>query len=107
MIKYDYGDRTEESVLVIKDFQAEDLNREYNCSVRNQKGFATRRAQLEEEGQNKHIKHRNCHTDVFVMSCDVSVFVMSTCLSRCVTLCVLRCVFQCRCPQWSWVVVSA
>ncbi|KAF7658565.1 hypothetical protein LDENG_00011180 [Lucifuga dentata] len=49
MVKDDYGDRTEESVLLIKNFQAEDLNREYNCSVRNEKGFVTRRAQLEEE----------------------------------------------------------
>uniref|UniRef100_A0A3Q3GWP6 Interleukin-1 receptor accessory protein-like n=1 Tax=Labrus bergylta TaxID=56723 RepID=A0A3Q3GWP6_9LABR len=48
-VDYDYGDRTEESVLVIKDFQSEDLNREFNCSVRNEKGFKTRRAQLEEE----------------------------------------------------------
>ncbi|XP_059187184.1 interleukin-1 receptor accessory protein isoform X2 [Centropristis striata] len=44
-----YGDRTEVSVLVIQDFQAEDLNREYNCSVRNERGFQTRRAQLKEE----------------------------------------------------------
>ncbi|XP_049921555.1 interleukin-1 receptor accessory protein [Epinephelus moara] len=48
-VKYDHGDRTLESVLVIKDFQSEDLNREYNCSVRNVKGFETRRAHLEEE----------------------------------------------------------
>ncbi|XP_060903286.1 interleukin-1 receptor accessory protein-like [Labrus mixtus] len=48
-VDYDYGDRTEESVLVIKDFQSEDVNREFNCSVRNEKGFKTRRAQLEEE----------------------------------------------------------
>ncbi|XP_068174113.1 interleukin-1 receptor accessory protein [Antennarius striatus] len=44
-----FGTRTEVSVLVIKDFQAEDLNREYNCSVRNGRGFKTRRAHLEEE----------------------------------------------------------
>ncbi|XP_071352293.1 interleukin-1 receptor accessory protein isoform X2 [Trachinotus anak] len=49
LVKYDFGDRTEESVLVIQDFQSEDLNREYNCSVRNDRGFETRRAQLEEE----------------------------------------------------------
>uniref|UniRef100_A0A3B4TT94 Interleukin 1 receptor accessory protein n=2 Tax=Seriola dumerili TaxID=41447 RepID=A0A3B4TT94_SERDU len=49
LLTYYYGDRTEESVLVIKDFQSEDLNREYNCSVRNDRGFETRRAQLEEE----------------------------------------------------------
>ncbi|XP_026183150.1 interleukin-1 receptor accessory protein-like isoform X2 [Mastacembelus armatus] len=48
-VKYDYGDRIEESVLLIQDFQAEDLSREYNCSVRNDRGFETRRAQLKEE----------------------------------------------------------
>ncbi|XP_074535310.1 interleukin-1 receptor accessory protein isoform X2 [Halichoeres trimaculatus] len=48
-VGYDYGDRTVESVLVIKDLQSEDLSREFNCSVRNQRGFMTRRAQLEEE----------------------------------------------------------
>ncbi|XP_040902433.1 interleukin-1 receptor accessory protein [Toxotes jaculatrix] len=48
-VKYDYGDRIEESVLVIKDFQSEDLNREYNCSVRNDRGSKSRRAQLEKE----------------------------------------------------------
>ncbi|XP_037533834.1 interleukin-1 receptor accessory protein [Nematolebias whitei] len=49
LVKYDYGDVTEESVLLIRDFQSEDLNRELNCSVRNQQGFMTHRAQLEEE----------------------------------------------------------
>ncbi|XP_045930368.1 interleukin-1 receptor accessory protein-like isoform X1 [Micropterus dolomieu] len=49
LLKVDYGDRTEESVLVIQDFRFEDLNREYNCSVRNERGFETRRAQLELE----------------------------------------------------------
>uniref|UniRef100_A0A3Q3K8Z3 Interleukin 1 receptor accessory protein n=1 Tax=Monopterus albus TaxID=43700 RepID=A0A3Q3K8Z3_MONAL len=48
-VKYEYGERTEESVLVIQDFQPEDLNRDYNCSVRNERGFETRRAQLKEE----------------------------------------------------------
>lgn len=40
-----------ESTLVIQNFQSEDLRREYNCSVRNERGFETRRAQLEEEGE--------------------------------------------------------
>ncbi|KAK9520388.1 hypothetical protein VZT92_020280 [Zoarces viviparus] len=48
-LEYAYGDRKEETVLLIQDFQAEDLHREYNCSVRNDRGFETRRAQLEEE----------------------------------------------------------
>lgn len=57
-MKYDYGDRTEESELVIKDFQSEDLKREFNCSVKNERGFATRRAQLQEEGErNKRTSH--------------------------------------------------
>ncbi|XP_037123281.1 interleukin-1 receptor accessory protein-like isoform X2 [Syngnathus acus] len=44
-----YGDRTEESVLLIRNFGSEDLGKTYNCSVSNRKGFQTRRAQLEEE----------------------------------------------------------
>lgn len=52
-MKNDNEDRTEESVLVIQDFQSEDLKREYNCSVRNDRGFDTRRAQLVEEGEEK------------------------------------------------------
>lgn len=53
LVKYDYGDRMEENVLVIKDFQYEDINRKYNCSVRNSRGFETRAAQLQEEGEEK------------------------------------------------------
>ncbi|XP_035477797.1 interleukin-1 receptor accessory protein-like [Scophthalmus maximus] len=48
-VKCDHGDRTEESVLVIQDLVSEDLNREFNCSVKNDRGFETRRAQLKEE----------------------------------------------------------
>lgn len=48
--RYVHGDRWEDSVLRIHDFQSEDLNREYNCSVRNGRGFETRRARLEQEG---------------------------------------------------------
>ena len=51
LVKYDHGDRLVDNRLVIKDFQSEDLNREYNCSVRNERGFETCRAQLEEEGE--------------------------------------------------------
>ncbi|KAF1393399.1 hypothetical protein PFLUV_G00015250 [Perca fluviatilis] len=50
-VMYDFEDRTEESVLVIKDFQPEDVYREFNCSVKNKKGFETRRAQLQEEDE--------------------------------------------------------
>uniref|UniRef100_A0A3P8XAJ9 Interleukin 1 receptor accessory protein n=1 Tax=Esox lucius TaxID=8010 RepID=A0A3P8XAJ9_ESOLU len=44
-----FGDWTVENVLHIKDFNSEDLRREYNCSGRNNRGMATRRAVLEEE----------------------------------------------------------
>lgn len=50
-VNYDYGDRTVESVVVIRDFQAEDLNREFNCSVENERGSESRRAELQEEGE--------------------------------------------------------
>ncbi|XP_072247959.1 interleukin-1 receptor accessory protein [Leuresthes tenuis] len=49
VLKNDFEDKTIESVLVIHDFQSEDLSRELNCSVRNEKGSGSRRAQLEEE----------------------------------------------------------
>ncbi|XP_056139358.1 interleukin-1 receptor accessory protein isoform X3 [Lampris incognitus] len=48
-VKSDFGDRTEESVLLIQDFQTADLDRKYQCSVRNQKGNATRTATLQKE----------------------------------------------------------
>ncbi|XP_045076255.1 LOW QUALITY PROTEIN: interleukin-1 receptor accessory protein-like, partial [Coregonus clupeaformis] len=44
-----FGDWTVENVLHIQDFSSEDLTREYNCSGRNNRGNATRRAMLEEE----------------------------------------------------------
>ncbi|XP_073323953.1 interleukin-1 receptor accessory protein [Pagrus major] len=49
LVKWDYGDQTMESELLIQVFRSEDLNKELNCSVRNERGFVTRRAQLEEE----------------------------------------------------------
>lgn len=51
LLKCDFGDRTEESVLIIQNLQSEDLKKEYNCSVRNEKNFETRRVLLEEEGE--------------------------------------------------------
>lgn len=45
----DYEDLTVESVLLIQDFLSEDLNKEFNCSVKNEKGFETRRILLREE----------------------------------------------------------
>ncbi|XP_049582448.1 interleukin-1 receptor accessory protein isoform X2 [Syngnathus scovelli] len=49
LLRNQSGDRTEESVLLIRNFGSEDLGKTYNCSVRNRKGFQTRRAQLQEE----------------------------------------------------------
>uniref|UniRef100_A0AAZ1Y367 Interleukin 1 receptor accessory protein n=1 Tax=Oreochromis aureus TaxID=47969 RepID=A0AAZ1Y367_OREAU len=44
-----FRDLTIESILVIQDFQSQDMKREFYCSVKNERGFDTRRAQLEEE----------------------------------------------------------
>ncbi|XP_034061730.1 interleukin-1 receptor accessory protein [Gymnodraco acuticeps] len=49
LLSDDHGDRTEESVLLIQDFSSEDLNREFNCSVKNEEGVQTRRAALQLE----------------------------------------------------------
>lgn len=51
LLKVDHHDRTEESVLVIRNFLPGDLGREFNCSVRNGRGFDTLRAELHEEGE--------------------------------------------------------
>ncbi|KAK7882844.1 hypothetical protein WMY93_029018 [Mugilogobius chulae] len=48
-LKEDYGDRIEQSVLIIQDFQPEDLNREFNCSAKNDRGNETIRAQIKHE----------------------------------------------------------
>uniref|UniRef100_A0A3P8TUK8 Interleukin 1 receptor accessory protein n=1 Tax=Amphiprion percula TaxID=161767 RepID=A0A3P8TUK8_AMPPE len=48
-VDYDRGDRFMENVLLIQDFQSEDLNKEFNCSVKNERGFETRRVQLRED----------------------------------------------------------
>ncbi|XP_062416930.1 interleukin-1 receptor accessory protein [Pungitius pungitius] len=48
-LKNDHEDLTVQSVLLVQYFQSQDLRREFNCSVRNARGFETRRAQLEEE----------------------------------------------------------
>uniref|UniRef100_A0A8P4K7Z3 Interleukin-1 receptor accessory protein n=1 Tax=Dicentrarchus labrax TaxID=13489 RepID=A0A8P4K7Z3_DICLA len=71
-VKDDFGDRTEESVLVIQDFQAEDLKREFNCSVKNERGFETRRVQLVEEDDKEYDVYisyaRNSEEEQFVLS---------------------------------------
>ncbi|XP_029963627.1 interleukin-1 receptor accessory protein-like [Salarias fasciatus] len=49
-VEYDFGDLTMENVLQVQRFSSRDLDREFNCSVRNARGFESRRAQLQEEG---------------------------------------------------------
>ncbi|XP_077398243.1 interleukin-1 receptor accessory protein isoform X2 [Festucalex cinctus] len=44
-----HGDDIVTRVLLIRNFGYEDLGKSYNCSVRNRRGFHTRRAQLEVE----------------------------------------------------------
>lgn len=45
-----YGKQRKEIILIIKNFQAADLQRDFNCSAKNEKGLSTRRAELTEEG---------------------------------------------------------
>ncbi|XP_026137289.1 interleukin-1 receptor accessory protein-like isoform X3 [Carassius auratus] len=49
LLSYEYGDEMKERVLNVMDFSADDLQREFNCSVRNSQGFNTRRAVLKAE----------------------------------------------------------
>ncbi|XP_026047675.1 interleukin-1 receptor accessory protein isoform X1 [Astatotilapia calliptera] len=49
VVRDHFRDLTIENILVIQDFQSKDLKREFYCSVKNERGFDTRRAQLEEE----------------------------------------------------------
>ncbi|XP_069578748.1 interleukin-1 receptor accessory protein isoform X2 [Brachyistius frenatus] len=49
VVNEDMGDKMVENQLLIHDFNSQDLKSEFNCSVRNNKGWDTRRAQLEEE----------------------------------------------------------
>ncbi|CAL8374640.1 interleukin-1 receptor accessory protein [Gadus morhua] len=44
-----YGDQTVVRELLLTELQREDLMTEFNCSVKNNKGFSTKRAQLQEE----------------------------------------------------------
>lgn len=67
MVRDHFRDLTIENILVIQDFQSKDLKREFYCSVKNERGFDTRRAQLEEEGEEAahavrmfHIKGSSC-----------------------------------------------
>ncbi|XP_016148268.1 interleukin-1 receptor accessory protein-like [Sinocyclocheilus grahami] len=49
LVSYDYGDELKERVLNVMDFSADDLQREFNCSARNSRGFNTSRAVLKTE----------------------------------------------------------
>ncbi|XP_048016167.1 interleukin-1 receptor accessory protein isoform X2 [Megalobrama amblycephala] len=46
LLSYYYGDEEKERVLHVMDFSADDLQREFNCSARNSRGFNTSRATL-------------------------------------------------------------
>lgn len=46
-----YGEEKKEIVLVIKNFLPADLQREFNCSAKNEHGLSTRRVHLTEEGK--------------------------------------------------------
>lgn len=45
-----YGMEKKEIILIIKNFQATDLLRDFNCSAKNEKGLISRRAELTVEG---------------------------------------------------------
>ncbi|XP_043115360.1 interleukin-1 receptor accessory protein isoform X2 [Puntigrus tetrazona] len=49
LVSYDYGDELRERILNVTDFSADDLQREFNCSARNSRGFNTSRAVLKAE----------------------------------------------------------
>lgn len=49
LFSYDYGDEIKERVLYVMDFSSDDLQREFNCSARNSRGFNTSRAVLRTE----------------------------------------------------------
>lgn len=44
-----HGDETRERLLYVSDFSSDDLQKEFNCSARNSRGFNTSRAQLQLE----------------------------------------------------------
>ncbi|KAL2095868.1 hypothetical protein ACEWY4_008016 [Coilia grayii] len=50
------GDEIRETVLQIQDFKQEDMSKEYNCSARNSRGNATRRAVLEMESSKPYLE---------------------------------------------------
>lgn len=62
MVRDHFRDLTIENILVIQDFQSKDLKREFYCSVKNERGFDTRRAQLEEEGEEALLTPCGCFT---------------------------------------------
>uniref|UniRef100_A0A9J7X3D3 Interleukin-1 receptor accessory protein n=1 Tax=Cyprinus carpio carpio TaxID=630221 RepID=A0A9J7X3D3_CYPCA len=49
LFSYDYGDEIKERILYVMDFSSDDLQREFNCSARNSRGFNTSRAVLRTE----------------------------------------------------------
>ncbi|XP_058601113.1 interleukin-1 receptor accessory protein isoform X1 [Onychostoma macrolepis] len=49
LVSNDYGDELKERVLNVMDFSTDDLQRQFNCSARNSRGFNTSRAVLKSE----------------------------------------------------------
>ncbi|XP_016390619.1 interleukin-1 receptor accessory protein [Sinocyclocheilus rhinocerous] len=49
LVSNDYGDERKERVLYVRDFSADDLQREFTCSARNSRGINTSRAVLKTE----------------------------------------------------------
>ncbi|XP_059389916.1 interleukin-1 receptor accessory protein isoform X2 [Carassius carassius] len=49
LVSYVYGDEVKERFLYVRDFSADDLQREFNCSARNSRGFISSRAVLKTE----------------------------------------------------------
>ncbi len=54
VVSNEYGNELKERVLNVMDFSADDLQREFNCSARNSRGFNTSRAVLKSERNYTH-----------------------------------------------------
>lgn len=49
LVSEDYGDEVKDRFLYVRDFSSDDLQREFNCSARNSRGFISSRAVLKTE----------------------------------------------------------
>ena len=109
-----FGDRMVRSELVVTEVQREDLRSDFNCSVKNNEGFSTRKVQLDLEGESR--LHGNTYSlsllanlvslsDSPCLPVSLSLPVcLSTCPSLYLFLCVPGCVptcvslYTCVCP---------